>query len=209
MKLFNHLGATLLLLTLWSGSAKAQPMESTKTDSPITMEELALLKQTLLWTEADDQYLKMAGAVLEPQLDAVLDVWYGYVGANPHLLYYFNSNDRPDGDYLAAVRMRFKQWVLDLCNKPYDQDWLDYQHEIGLRHTSKKGKTDQVENTPAIVNYRYMMAFIYPITVTIRPFLEKGGHSAEEVDFMYNAWFKAVVLSDILWTQPYIKAGQF
>ena len=204
-------GAAIILLTMISCSTKTQilktntPMES----KPVTMDDLALLKKTLLWTDEDGQYLKMAGKVLEPQLDDVLDVWYGYVGSNPHLVYYFHNNDKPDDDYLAKVRTRFKQWVLDLCNKPYDQKWLDYQNEIGLRHTSKKGETDNVSNTPDIVHYRYMTAFIYPITATIKPFLANGKHSQEEVEKMHNAWFKAVVLSDILWTKPYIKEGQF
>ncbi len=183
--------------------------ETPKESTPVTIEDLLLLKKTLLWTEEDDKYLKMAGDVLEPQLDDVLDVWYGYVGGNEHLVYYFNSHGKPSGDYLGKVRVRFKQWVLDLCNRKYDQEWLNYQNEIGLRHTTKKGQTDKVENTPNIVNYRYMMAFIYPITVTIKPFLEKGNKTPEEIEKMHNAWFKAVVLSDILWTKPYIKENHF
>ena len=43
----------------------------------------------------------------------------------------------------------------------------------------------------------------YPITVTIRPFLEKKGHSKEEVDRMHAAWFKSVVLQVVLWSRPY------
>ncbi len=194
-------------MALFSSCAQSQKTVS-QSDS-VTMEELALLKTTLLWSAEDDQYLKLAGTVLEDQLDDVLDVWYGYVGGNEHLVYYFNSGNKPSPEYLGQVRLRFKQWVMDLCNQTYDQKWLNYQHEIGLRHTSKKGQTDQVQNTPKIVNYRYMMAFIYPITVTIKPFLAKKGHSSQEVEKMYNAWFKAVVLSDILWTEPYIKEGQF
>jgi hypothetical protein len=54
-----------------------------------------------------------------------------------------------------------------------------------------------------------MVAFIYPITATIRPFLAKKGHSAEEVDKMHQAWFKAVVLTVLLWCYPYVKDGQF
>ena len=184
-------------------------IETPKETLPVSMEDLVLLKKTLLWSEEDDTYLKMAGEILEPQLDDVLDVWYGYVGGNEHLVSYFNSHGKPNSDYLGKVRVRFKQWVLDLCNSEYDQEWLNYQNEIGLRHTSKKGHTDQVENTPSIVNYRYMMAFIYPITATIKPFLAKGGKTPEEVDKMHNAWFKAVVLSDILWTKPYIKENHF
>jgi len=211
MKRKLQFGITIIILAIVSCSPKTQtikenvPMEL----KPVSMEELELLKKTLLWTHEDDKYLKMAGKVLEPQLNEVLDVWYGYVGANPHLVYYFNSNNNPDAEYLAKVRVRFKQWVLDLCNKPYDKNWLVYQNEIGLRHTSKKGKTDNVSNTPDIVHYRYMIAFIYPITVTIKPFLANSEHSREEVERMQNAWFKAVVLSDILWTKPYIKEGQF
>lgn len=200
-----------IMLSLWTCSLEAQTSYSDnlyKSES-VTVEELELLKKTLLWSPSDDHYLQMAGDVLEPQLEEILDLWYGYVGSNPHLVYYFNSNGKPDSEYLARVRTRFKQWVLDLCNASYDQNWLDYQHEIGLRHSSKKGKTDNVSNTPGIVNYRYMMAFIYPITATIKPFLANSGHSQEDVDKMHNAWFKAVVLSDILWTKPYIKEGQF
>lgn len=202
------LAGILLAITTLTSYAQKKTV-TTKEQEPVSIEELALLKKTLLWSDEDDKYLKMAGTVLESQLDDVLDVWYGYVGSNPHLVYYFNSNDKPSSEYLAKVRDRFKQWILDLCNKPYDQEWLNFQNEIGLRHTSKKGETDNVKNTPEIVHYRYMMAFIYPITATIKPFLAKKGHSQEEVDKMHNAWFKAVVLSDILWTKPYIKEGQF
>ena len=184
-------------------------MAASNAPEPVSIEDLTLLKTTLLWSDEDDKYLKMAGEVLQPQLDDVLDVWYGYVGANPHLVYYFNSNGKPSPEYLSKVRLRFKQWILDICSSDYDEEWLAYQNEIGLRHTSKKGHTDQVKNTPSIVNYRYMMAFIYPITATMKPFLANGEHSTDEVDKMHNAWFKAVVLSDILWTKPYIKDGQF
>ncbi len=52
--------------------------------SPITMEDLELLKKTLLWTEEDDRYLAMAGEVLKDQVEKVLDLWYGYVGSHPH-----------------------------------------------------------------------------------------------------------------------------
>ncbi len=46
-----------------------------------------------------------------------------------------------DEQYKAKVKERFKQWIMDLCHKPYDQDWLNYQHEIGLRHMSCQRRT--------------------------------------------------------------------
>lgn len=32
--------------------------------SPVTLQDLSLLKKTLLWSDDDDRYLKMAGEVL-------------------------------------------------------------------------------------------------------------------------------------------------
>ncbi len=177
--------------------------------SPVSLEDLALLKKTLLWSEEDDRYLRMAGEVLSDQIDDVLDLWYGYVGSNEHLVYYFSHNGQPVGPYLDAVRKRFGQWIKDLCNRPYDQDWLNYQYEIALRHHSaKKNKTDGVESVP-IVHFRYIPAFIYPLTVTIKDFLAKKGHSPKDVEGMYNAWFKAVTLTAVLWCYPYVKEGEF
>ncbi len=178
--------------------------------SPVTMKELNELKQAVLFSAEDEKYLKMAGEVLKDQIDAVLDLWYGFVGSHPHLVYYFSGPDgKPDANYLAAVRKRFGQWILDTCTRPYDQTWLNYQHEIGLRHhRTKKNKTDNVSSVPNIP-LRYLIAFIYPITATIKPFLAKKGHSPDEVDKMHQAWFKAVTLQVALWSYPYAKDGDF
>ncbi|MCS6936021.1 MAG: protoglobin domain-containing protein [Candidatus Bipolaricaulota bacterium] len=178
--------------------------------SPVTLKEFEDLKKAVLFSAEDEKYLKMAGEVLKDQIDAVLDLWYGFVGSHPHLVYYFSGPDgKPDANYLAAVRKRFGQWILDTCNRPYDQTWLNYQHEIGLRHhRTKKNRTDNVKSVPH-VPLRYLIAFIYPITATIKPFLAKKGHSADEVDKMYQAWFKSVTLQVALWSHPYAKDGDF
>jgi hypothetical protein len=177
--------------------------------SPVTMQDLNLLKQTVLFSEEDEKYLHMAGEVLKDQTDAVLDLWYGFVGGHPHLVHYFSKNGQPNMDYLAAVRHRFGQWIMDLCNRKFDQQGHNYQHEVGLRHHSiKKNKTDQVDTVP-IIHFRYLVAFIFPITATIKSFLAKKGHSADEVDKMHAAWFKAVTLTVTLWCHPYINKGEF
>jgi|SRR5579884_2071317 hypothetical protein len=178
--------------------------------SPLSTDDLELLKKALLFTEEDEKYLRMAGRVLADQIEDVLDLWYGFVASHPHLVYYFTGqNGQPNADYLAAVRPRFGQWILDTCNRPYDQDWLNYQHEIGLRHhRSKKNKTDKVQSVPNI-SHRYIVAFIYPITATIKPFLAKNGNSPDEVEKMHQAWFKSVVLQVALWSYPYVKEGDF
>ncbi|HYO35343.1 MAG TPA: protoglobin domain-containing protein [Geodermatophilus sp.] len=172
--------------------------------SPITLDELDLLKQTVLFGPDDVAALARAGEVLEGRTDQILDVWYGYVGAHPHLARYFST---PDGvlleDYLGRVRQRFRQWILDACRRPYDQAWLDYQNVIALRHTQVgKNRTDAADSVPE-VHLRYMIAFIFPITATMAPFLAADGDPPEQVDAMHAAWFKAVTLHATVWAQPY------
>lgn len=178
--------------------------------SPLTAEEFENLKKAVLFGPEDEKYLRLAGEVLADQIEDILDLWYGFVGSHPHLLYYFtDGKGNANSEYLAAVRKRFGQWILDTCNRPYDQAWRDYAHEIGLRHhRTKKNRTDNVKSVPHI-SYRYLVAFIYPITATIKPFLAKKGHSAEEVEKMHQAWFKSVVLQVALWSAPYVREGDF
>ncbi len=178
--------------------------------SPVGLQDLELLKKSVLFTDEDERYLRLAGEVLADQVEDVLDVWYGFVGSHPHLVHYFTGRDgQPVSEYLAAVRRRFGQWILDTCLRPYDQAWLDYQHEIGLRHhRSKKNTTDRVDSVDH-VPARYLVAFIYPITATIRPFLAKKGHPPEDVERMHQAWFKAVVLQVALWLYPYVREGDY
>ena len=172
--------------------------------SPVTTGDLDLLLSTLLWTDDDAAALARAGTVLEPKVEEILDVWYGYVGSHPHLVVSFNGADgQPSGDYLAAVRGRFGQWIRDLCNRPWDQTWLNYQHEIARRHTDTMGDTDHITSDQTHIPLRYLIAFIWPITATIRPFLTNADTDPADLDAMHAAWFKAVTLTVALWSQPY------
>ena len=178
--------------------------DQTLPPSPVTTGDLDLLLSTLLWTDDDAAALARAGTVLEPQVEEILDVWYGYVGSHPHLVVSFNGADgQPSGDYLAAVRGRFGQWIRDLCNRPWDQTWLNYQHEIARRHTDTMGNTDHITSDQTHIPLRYLIAFIWPITATIRPFLANADTDPAELDAMHTAWFKAVTLTVALWSQPY------
>ncbi len=86
------------------------------------------------------------------------------------------------------MRKRFGQWILDNARAEYDQKWLDYQYEIGLRHhRTKKNKTDSAASTE-IVPFRYLFPLVFPVTFTLKPFLAKKGHSPEEVEKTYAAW---------------------
>ncbi len=178
--------------------------------SPISMEEFELLKKSVLFTEDDVKALQQSLDVVKDQTEAILDVWYGFIASQPQLLQSFAGSDgQPDSQYLEAVRKRFGQWILDTAAANYDQKWLDYQYEIGLRHhRSKKNRTDGV-SAAGIVPLRYILAVLYPVTATLKPFLAKKGHSAEEVERMHQAWIKSVLLQVILWAQPYVKEGDF
>jgi hypothetical protein len=116
--------------------------------------------------------------------------------------YFAGPDGQPDGRYLERVRGRFGQWIRDLCGRSRDATWLAYQEEIAQRHTNRKNQTDDVESVP-IVSLRYLVAFVYPITATIRDFLAAKGHSATDVEGMFQAWFKSVVLTVVLWSRPY------
>jgi hypothetical protein len=179
--------------------------------SPLGDDDFALLKRTVLLDEEALQALRQAGEVLDDQIEDVLDVWYGFVGGQPHLVHYFSAADgRPDPAYLAAVRSRFGQWIRDTCAARYDRTWLDYQYEIGLRHTSaKKNRTDGVSSGASSIHLRYLIAFIVPITATVKPFLARKGHPAAQVDAMHAAWFKSVTLQVTLWSMPYVGASSF
>jgi hypothetical protein len=178
--------------------------------SPVSLEQLQLLQSTLLLGEDDLIALRRSGDLLAPQVEAILDVWYGFVGANPHLLAAFTGPDgRPDQAYLAAVRRRFGRWILDTARAEFDQAWLDYQHEIGVRHTRNgKNRTDGVQAADHIP-LRYVLALLIPITTTLKPFLAEGGATLDEVEAMHQAWVKAVLLQVILWSQPYVRDGEF
>lgn len=179
--------------------------------SPVLPADFEDMKKSALFGEEDVKYLRLSHDIVKDQVEQILDLWYGFVGANPHLLASFTgkADGKPLGDYLGGVRKRFGQWILDTARAEYDQRWLDYQHEIGLRHHRiKKNKTDGAPSTD-LVPFRNLFALIFPVTFTLKPFLARRGHSAEEVERMHAAWVKSCLLQVTLWSYPYVKEGDF
>lgn len=211
---------TLAAASLLAQSASAQGTPSipgythgqkSVATAPYTLQDLESLKKTLLFTDEDVRYLRMSKAILADQTDAVLDVWYGFVASTPELVAFFKNNQTgaPDGAYLNAVRKRFGQWIIDTADANYDQAWLDYQYEIGLRHTApKKNQTDKADSVPS-VNFRYLSALTIPVTTTLKPFLANKGAPAADVEKMHAAWVKSVLMQTILWSHPYVRDGLF
>lgn len=176
--------------------------------SPVTLDELHQLEMTAELTDEDRRYLAMAAEVLSGQAEDMVNAWRTRIGAQEHLSRWFNGPDgKPDDRYKAAVKPRFVQRVIDTCTRPYDQDWLDYQEEIGLRHTpAKKNRTDNAQ-APPLVPLRYLIGFTSVVVISAKEFLGKRGHSPEQVERMFAAWTKAVILTLALWSRPYTKDG--
>jgi hypothetical protein len=116
---------------------------------------------------------------------------------------------RPDAAYLAAVRKRFGQWVLDTAAGDYGHAWLDWQCEIGRRHhRTGKNRTDGA-HAADVVPFRYIPTLMYAMLATLRPFLAKNGHSPQDVEAMHQAWTKSLVLQVTLWSRPYVRDGDW
>jgi hypothetical protein len=178
--------------------------------SPISMRELQDLKASVGFTEQDQQYLRLAGEVLADQTKQIVEHWRSRIIAGiPNLARHSRT---PEGDpipqYLANSNLRFQQWILDTCLRPYDQDWINYQQEIALRHTAlKKNKVDGVQSTP-YVPLRDVIAFIAVMNQTIKPYLAAKGNSVEEIEKMHQAWCKSIQLQLALWAAPYTDTRQ-
>jgi Protoglobin len=178
--------------------------------SPVSMLDFEDLKISAGFTEEDEHYLRLAGKVLADQTKQIVDHWRsGIIASIPNLARHSRTLEgNPIPEYLAASNLRFQQWILDTCLRPYDQDWLDYQNEIALRHTSqKKNKTDGVQSTP-YVPLRDVLAFIAVMNETIKPYLAAEGHSAEDVEKMHRAWCKSIQLQSALWARAYSVAQE-
>jgi hypothetical protein len=176
--------------------------------SPVSLEELRQLEQTVGWTDEDARALHRSADLFRRNAEAMVDSWRAVIGAQPHLVkWFFGPDGKKDDEYAAKIKPRFVQWVIDVATRPHDQAWLDYQEEIGLRHTpEKKNQTDH-RQTPSLVPLRYLFAFIPQVTLGARRFFVNAGVHGEELTRLEYAWTKAVHLHVRAWTRPYTKEG--
>ena len=173
--------------------------------SPVSLRDLENLKATIGFTEEDHRYLRLAGEVLSDQTRQLVAHWRtDIIGKIPNLARHSRAPDgSPIPQYSEQSGLRFQQWILDTCLRPYDQDWLNYQHEIALRHTTlKKNQVDGVQSTP-YVPLRDIIAFIVVMNQTIKPYLAAKNHPAEVLEKMHRAWCKSLQLQVALWAEPY------
>lgn len=176
--------------------------------SRLNVQDLENLKVSAGFTDEDERYLRLAGEVLRGQTEQIVRHWRsGIIASIPNLARHSRT---PEGDpiplYLENSNLRFERWILDTCLRPYDQDWINYQQEIALRHTSaKKNQVDGVRST-SYVPLRDIIAFIAVMNETIKPYLAARGDSVDEVEKMHRAWCKSMHLQLALWVGPYSDA---
>jgi Protoglobin len=178
--------------------------------SEVSLGELEKLKVSAGFTIEDEQFLRLAGEVLAGQTKQIVEHWRsGIIAGIPNLARHSRSPEgTPIPEYLAQSNLRFEQWILDTCLRPYDQDWLNYQQELALRHTSlKKNQADGVRST-AYVPFHDIVAFVAVMNDTIRPYLAGKGNTEAEVEGMHRAWRKSLQMQIALWSKPYIDLGK-
>ena len=169
--------------------------------SPLDAEVLVRLKRMLLFTHDDEQYLLMAGDILLPHTEDILDNWYDYILKNNYLAYYFTRGGAPDLDYLQTLRPQFRQWLIDLCTRQEGNTWWQFEERIVAQLQLKLTAETDLGALP-LEYLRYMSTFIYPVAEAGRPYLSRHGHPAAEVERMQQAWFKAISFSVLLWVYP-------
>ena len=172
--------------------------------SPVSESDLSQIEQTAGWSAADAAVLARHADLFREKADSMVDSWRAVIGVQPHLSRWFAKPDgAADDGYKAGVKRRFVQWVIDVAVRPHDRGWLNYQQEIGLRHTpAKKNRTDGAQ-TPPVVPFRYLLGFV-PVVLPIRGFFSDAVKDEAELTALETAWTKAVLLHIALWSRAYI-----
>lgn len=175
--------------------------------SPVSLDELRALEQACGFDSNAREQLRKAAVVLTGRAEDLVDIWRSVIAEHPEMRQvFFGPDGRPDETYKAAVKKRFVRWVIDSCEREHDQDWLDYQQEIGERHTPAKKNLTDGAHTACLVPLRYLIAFSGVVSTTIRPILEEGGYSGTELEEIQAAWTKSMLLHLALWARPYVGA---
>ncbi len=166
-----------------------------------------MLEQTVGWTESDSGLLNKYAEMFRLHAEHMVDSWRAAIAKQPHLAkWFFGPDGTSDEEYKVSVKRRFVQWVIDVARRQHDRDWLNYQEEIGLRHTPvRKNQTDG-RQTPSVVPLRYLLGFV-PVILPIGEFFAGAAQDEEELKNIQSAWTKAVLLHVTLWSRPYTLQG--
>lgn len=171
--------------------------QSTSVDAQV----LIKIKRMMLFTHEDEQYLTMAGEILAPHAEEILNQWYEDLVSNNYLALYFTNSGAPDLDYLNSLRPHFKAWITALCNRRDSHRWWEFEERIARQLQLRNVPLDDL-HAISPVYLRYMTTFVFPVSEAGRYFINSAGYSRAEAAAMHQAWFKAVSLSALLWIYP-------
>ncbi|MDG4555535.1 MAG: protoglobin domain-containing protein [Candidatus Competibacter sp.] len=164
--------------------------------------DIDLLWRIGLFSADDARALRKVWRILKGQTDDYLDRLLGMVAAYPALaaeLAVLRGEcwERGTVDDSVTLRRWFRQWLFETCVFPQDPPWLR-----------------QVEmNSPAqpvsapLPGFRYVVALVFPLVMTARPFLVASGNDHTEIERMQYALLKAILLQATLLGKLYVKEG--
>ncbi|MDQ0105018.1 hypothetical protein J2T02_000101 [Chitinophaga terrae (ex Kim and Jung 2007)] len=173
--------------------------EKNQPSSSPDIQTLVRLKRMLLYTQEDEHYLTMAGAILQPHSSSILNSWYGYLSANHYLSLYLRDKVEEKSGYLETLRPQFNQWMNAVCQGREGNSWKWLEDKIGKQ--LEQDTTTEKGSLP-LVYLRYLSTFVYPIVTYSHPYLAGSGKNEEETARMQQAWFKAVSFSVLFWIYP-------
>lgn len=179
--------------------------------APIDRTDLQRILDTADFTGQDAQMLRRSRDILEKHADALVSHWFDLLLEQDHLAVTFEDpeTNKINGPYVEAVRARYKQWLLDTAEARLDQEWLDYQFEIGRRlHRAGKNQTDDVRAAEH-VPFRYLAPMSVSMLETLRTWFEKDGATVPEIDRMVTAWDKMVLVQITLWSYQYVGEADY
>jgi hypothetical protein len=167
--------------------------------SAVAWQDFEDLKRLVGFTERDQQLLHKAGDLIGPRFEELIGHWFGQIGPWVHATFAGPDAER----YGAVAGARFGRGIVDSFVRQYDQEWLDYQHEIGLRHhRARKNQTDHVSSVP-VVPLRHLVASVQVLSVIPDSFLE--GATTDDIAGMRSAWSRSLLLQIALWTRAYVR----
>ena len=173
------------------------------TKSPVSWQDFEDLRRILGFTDRDQQLLLRAGEMIGPRLEELLGHWLEQLGPWVHATFSGPDVER----YSGTAGARFGRGMLDGFTRTYDQKWLYYQHEIGLRHSrAKKNRTDEVDSVP-VVPFRHLVASIHVLSEIPDKFLD--GVSSADAAEIRAAWSKSLLLQVALWSRSYVTADDW
>ncbi|MFZ8848956.1 MAG: protoglobin domain-containing protein [Thermoproteota archaeon] len=179
--------------------------------APLDKKDFELLLDSLLWTKEDEENRKLLGEIISENMKDLLSDIVSYFGSRDYLLYYFKDKQGQTTitEYVNNTVDRLAQWLLDICYKPLDEHFINYNYLIGLRHTyEEKGKADKIETIPHIPA-RYMITCLFPITAVLKNYIAKKVEDPVLTDKLYHTWFKLQVLTTAFFLIPYTKEGRW